>query len=355
MKGGIHETGSAPAGDGPSRGIAVVGAGISGLVCARTLADRGHEVCVFDKARGPGGRMSTRRTGAWRFDHGAQYFTVRDPGFRLRVESWRELGLVSRWDGAIAVLDSGQTVLTAGNTERYVAVPGMNAICRHLASGLDLRVGTRVTRLERFSGCWRLTGADGAALGSFDAVVVSAPAPQTADLLEEAAPALAARAAAAEMAPSWAVMAGFPEPLGLGFDGAFVNRSPLSWVARNGSKPGRPEGEAWVMHAAPGWSRRHLELDPEEAAARLLEAFREAVGGLSARPTHLRAHRWRYALPEDPLSEPCLADPDLRLAACGDWCAGPRVEGAFLSGCAAADGVLALRPDDGPANLIGDR
>lgn len=325
--------------------MAVVGAGLSGLTCARTLADRGHRVRVFDKARGAGGRMSTRRAGDWRFDHGAQYFTVRDPGFRLQIESWREVGLVVRWDGTIAVLDSGQTVSTARNIERYVAVPGMNAICRHLAEGLDLRFGTRVERLERSGGRWRLWSDDSSALGSFDFVVVSAPAPQTAALLEASAPETAARAMAVDMAPCWAVMAAFPEPLELGFDGAFVNRSPLSWVARNGSKPGRPAGEAWVLHAAPGWSRRHLELGPEAAAARLLDAFTEAAGGLKSTPTNLQAHRWRFALPENPLSESCLFDTDLRLAACGDWCGGPRVEGAFLSGRAAAGRVLELRSD----------
>ncbi|HSN57288.1 MAG TPA: FAD-dependent oxidoreductase [Candidatus Sulfomarinibacteraceae bacterium] len=322
--------------------VAVVGAGISGLGCARTLADHGYRVRVFDKARGAGGRMSTRRAGAWRFDHGAQYFTVRDPGFRARVAAWRRDGLVAPWTGRIAVLDGGMTVMQADDTERLVAVPGMNALCRHLARDLGISYETRVASLERTADRWRLGSSDGRDLGDFDAVVVSAPAPQAADLLLGAAPQLAARAGAVAMSPCWAVMAAFAEPLAFGFDGAFVHRSPLAWVARNASKPGRPEGEAWVLHGSPGWSQDNLEVEPAEAAARLLEAFDEAAGGLGSTPAHLEAHRWRYALPQAPLAQPCLVDAGRLLAVCGDWCGGPRVEGAFLSGSAAAQRLLEI-------------
>ena len=327
---------------GVPKSVAVIGAGLSGLACARALADHGVRVRVFEKARGAGGRMSTRRAQAWQFDHGAQYFTVRHPVFARQVDSWRRDGLVASWQGTIAVLDSGNMVIKDDDTVRNVGVPGMNAVCRHLAADLDTFYQTRICDLERVGEQWQLTTDKGAGLGLYDAVVVSAPAPQTAALLEKVAPILAVQAAGVEMSPCWAVMAVFPGPLDLGFDGAFVNESPLSWVARNGSKPGRPDGEAWVLHASPEWSRENLELDRSEAAQRLLEAFVAAAGGLEAAPLHLDAHRWRFALPPEPLAEPCLFDADLRLAACGDWCGGPRVEGAFLSGVAAAGRLLAL-------------
>lgn len=327
----------------PARfGVAVVGAGISGLTCARTLADRGYRVKVFDKARGAGGRMSTRRAGAWSFDHGAQYFTVRDPGFRAPVAAWRGAGLVAPWAGRIAVLDGGVTVMTADDTERLVAVPAMSALCRHLARDLDVCFETRVTGLEPAAAGWRLGSSAGRDLGRFDAVVVAVPAPQAAALLEGAAPELADRARAVAMSPCWAVMAAFPEQLTLAFEGAFIRRSPLAWVARNASKPGRPEGEAWVLHGSPEWSHDNLELEPDEAALRLLEAFGEAAGGLGSTPTHLEAHRWRFAQPRETLAEPCLVAGELQLAACGDWCGGSRVEGAFLSGRAAAARIAQL-------------
>ncbi len=319
--------------------VAIVGAGLSGLACAQALSDHGHRVRVFDKGRGAGGRMSTRRAGAWQFDHGAQYFTVRDRRFARWVDAWRQDGIVAKWAGQVVVLAEDKRTQKAGDPDRFVGVPSMSAICRYLASGQRVAFQTRVDGIERAGDRWRLVSGDGVDLGLYDAVVVSAPAPQTAELLAGIAPELAARAAQVEMAPCWAAMVAFGGPLQVGFDAAFVHDSPLSWIARDGSKPSRSDGDAWVLHASHDWSRQHLELEAGNAAESLLEAFREATGARDVAPVHLDAHCWRFALPE-PLSEPCLFDADLRLAACGDWCGGPRVEGAFLSGVAASVRLL---------------
>lgn len=316
--------------------VAVIGAGISGLTCAGVLRDSGHEVRVYDKARGPGGRMSTRRADERRFDHGAQYFTVRDSRFEQFLAPLMEDRIVAPWEGRVADLDRGVVSPKGDDTTRFVGVPGMNALCRYLARGTRILFNTRVTHLAREGARWRVHAGEDRDLGSFDAVVVSAPAPQAAELLATAAPEMAARAASAPMSACWAVMAEFSHALDVQFDAAFVHESPLSWIARNGSKPGRPDHEAWVLHGSPAWSESHVDLERTDAGERLVEALREALGGQAFETVHLAAHRWLYALPTEPLTESCLFDPELALAACGDWCGGPRVEGAFLSGLAAA-------------------
>lgn len=328
------------------RDIAMIGAGIAGLTCARALVDAGRRVFVFDKARGPGGRMSTRRAEALRFDHGAQYFTVRDEAFRAAVDVWIRAGVVARWDARIAVLGGPSP---SAETPRYVGVPGMSAICRHLAEGLAVRYGTRVAHIERVGSRLGLMDAEGADLGLFDAAVVSAPAPQAATLLELAAPTLAAQAARVEMSPCWAVMVSFAERLDVPFDGAFVHDSPLGWVARNASKPGRPPEESWVLHGSPAWSTEHFSDVADSVQSDLLGAFGDACGIPLPDPLHIASHRWAYALPENPLDHPALVDPESGLVACGDWCGGPRVEGAYLSGRSAAGRLLELQ-----AGLRGD-
>ncbi len=340
-----------PARRGPS--VAVVGAGVSGLIAARTLSDHGLEVRVFDKGRGPGGRASTRRSMEYRFDHGAQYFTARDRRFRRYVTSWVEDGVAAPWDGRIATVEDGRVELKESDHERFVGVPGMSAVARHLASGLDVAPGTRVGRIERREGAWRLASDEGNLLGEVGAVAVAIPPAQAAPLLA-AAPELAERARAVSMRPCWALMAAFDRELGLPFDGAFVNGSALSWVARNGSKPGRPGGECWVIHGSPEWSVRHLEDGAEEVGGRLLAAFFAATGLAPREPIFARAHRWRYSIAESPLDAGCLWDADLRIGACGDWCRGSRVEGAFLSGMAIAGRVLGL-PDETADEPIADR
>ena len=140
----------------------------------------------------------------------------------------------------------------------------------------------------------------------------------------------------------WAAMLSFGQPLELPFDGAFVHQSLLSWIARNNSKPGRSgDQESWVLHASPEWTGNCLEDEPEEVLPKLVEAFWQATGAKKRTSDYAAIHRWRYAIPPEPLESRCLFDPQLRIGACGDWCSGPRVEGAFLSGMAIAGRVLA--------------
>ena len=321
--------------------VAIVGAGMAGLSCARQLHEAGFRVRIFDKGHGPGGWVSVRRTdfGA-SFDDGAQYFTVRDAALARQVERWLSAGVVAPWQGRIGSLKSGQWTPTKSDTVRYVGVPGMSAIARDLALDLDLELQSCVTAVAREGSGWRLAVEDGQEPGVFDVLLMNAPAPQSASLLNDF-PEFARQIRSARLAPCWAVMVAFEEPLTVPWDAAFVEDSPLSWIARNSSKPGRPtQPDCWVLHANPDWSTWHLEYNSDLVAASLLTSFRQLAGVSWQRPAFTAAHRWRFALPSRPLEARCLFDEELRLGACGDWCGGPRVEGAYLSGLALAEAVV---------------
>jgi renalase len=316
--------------------VAVIGAGIAGLSCARRLQESGRaEVELFEKSRGVGGRAATRRQSEEvQFDHGAQYFTARDPRFQSAVVTWRTLGVVAEWKGMIVSLDEGRVTAGRGDTVRYVGVPGMSSLARHLSQNLSVRTQVHVERLERHEEGWYLSD-DGHRYGPFDRVVCTAPPAQTLSLLAQHSNSLASALAAVRMLPCWAVLAQFSQRLPVDWDGAFVQDAPLSWIARNSSKPGRPSRpETWVLHASPVWSERYLELSPDEACVRLWEAFTAAMGGADrvVDPTVRVAHRWRYAIPDEPLDSLFLQDSEAGLAVAGDWCGGPRIEGAYLSG-----------------------
>lgn len=321
--------------------IAVIGAGLSGLLCARTLQDHGLDVKVFEKSRGPGGRMSTRRTDeGLQFDHGAQYFTVRDQRFRRLVDSWIHDGVVARWDGQIVVIRDGEVVEEKEGTDRYVAVPGMNAIGKHLAADLDVSYHAVISTIENVADRFELHGDEGKNLGTYDLVISTAPATQTQRLLA-VAPNLVDRIAQAEMSACWAVMIAAEDDVDLPFDGAFVHESILSWVACNSAKPGREENrKSWILHASSEWSEQHIEDQPDDVQAELIAEFWRATGRQPQPLSYQTAHRWRYALPTTPLPQRCLFDAELGIGVCGDWCGGPRVEGAFLSGAAMAGRVL---------------
>jgi renalase len=327
-----------------SPAVAVIGAGMSGLTCARTLTDNGFQVTVFEKSRGMGGRMATRRTeSGLQFDHGAQYFTVRDPRFQRFLDSWQAEDIAQPWNGRIVSLRDGTVEHEKTSANRFVAGPGMNAVCKQLAQDLDVRTNTRVIPPSRQEEKWFVLDDERQELGHFDIVIVSAPAPQAAELLQNA-PDLAVRAASVRVDACWAVLAEFPTRLPIDFDGAFVQNSPLSWIARNSSKPGRDARlETWVLHASADWTQTHLEDEAEVVLPKLLSAFGEATGLGSVTAKSSTAHRWRFALPANSLPEQCLFDSQRGIGACGDWCAGPRVEGAMLSGIAVAEKVLDLQ------------
>jgi len=332
--------------------LLVVGGGISGLTCARTLADTGRSVRVLDKGRQAGGRVSTRRIGDQAFDHGAQYFTVRDARFRDRVDGWRREGVVASWRGRIGTLENGRLGPARGTTERYVGVPGMSALGRRLAAGLDVRTGTRVEALAYDGAAWRARCADGSEFAAAVAVL-ALPAPQAVALLPGGTE-IGERVAAVRMSPCWAVLATFPRPVALDLDGAFVADSPLAWVARNGSKPHRPAAESWVLHASPEWSAEHLEADGEEVSRELLDAFAAAAGVRLPRAEKAVAHRWRYSTASRPLGEDFLYHPDSGLGVCGDWCPGSRIEGAFLSGLGLAEALLHQAAPRGEPGRLAD-
>ena len=317
--------------------IAVVGAGLAGLMCARTLADQGLVVRVFERSRGLGGRCGTRRDGPWAFDHGAQYFTSRDPRLAASMDDWRARGVVARWEGTVIIRERGgarSASTEPSATDRWVAVPGMGALAHDLARDLDVQRTTEIAAIVRDAGGWRVVAQDGGTHGRFDAVLVAIPPAQAHALLAPHAPALAQSAAAAVMRPTWATMLVLPSRPAVAWDAAFVNDDAiLSWICRDCSKPGRaPDGaETWVLHATHAWSAARLDADRETIAAAMTTAFAAVVGETVA-PIHAAAHRWGYAAADPGGLDASLFDPSLGLGAAGDWCSSARIEGALVSG-----------------------
>ena len=306
--------------------IAIVGAGMAGMSCGQRLSRLGHEVRLFDKGRGPGGRMATRRMEdggtTLHFDHGAQYFTARDPRFVEQVAHWEASGVAARW--------------AAAGDDAWVGTPAMNAPLKAMAGELGVQFGTRIEQLVREGEGWQIDG-EGAPDARFDAVLVAVPAEQAGSLLQPHAPAMATLADQTASDPCWTLMAGFEAPLALVQD-TLRQRGPIGWAARNNAKPGRANEECWVVQASPEWSRAHLEEDAETVAAALLAELAEANGGPLPRQLGATAHRWRFAR-SGTAGEEALWDAEQRIGVCGDWLIGPRVEAAYMSGLLLAEAV----------------
>lgn len=306
---------------------AVIGAGIAGLTCANRLRDTGHVVTVFDKSRGIGGRLATRRAEpSLVFNHGLQYLRAASLAFEKQLQSWCDAGVVRPWTGTMVRLPrDGQPLVVQTPFKRYVPVPGATAIAKHLASGLDVRTDCAVHGIAYGDDHWVLFNAAGVEMGMFDRLVLATPPKQAIALLGED-DAISHQIACVTMKPVWAVMVGLHGSSGHRFDAARIESSAAVWMMRT---PGVAT-ECWTLHLDAQWTQSHLELEP----VAVLDAMKSELKRLFLTDSfaYLAAHRWRYALASQPLGTGFVHDPARSLTLVGDWCLGDRVEDAWLSG-----------------------
>ncbi len=319
--------------------VAVIGGGISGLVCAGALRDAGFGVTVFDKGRGVGGRTSTRREGGWRFDHGAPRLEIGDPELAEERASWETAGVVMPWQPRVR--EPG----ASSERSTWIGVPGSNALATHLATHLEVELDANVLAIAWSRG-WRLEverERARASFGPFEIVVVTAPAPQAIALLATAdAGALVSTLSAATFVPCVVAMLAVATTSEV--DELRDLGGPVASAHRLDGRPGRTRTdgiELWVVHGTETWSAARLEDDADDAARELAAAMTNHVPG---QIIHLRGHRWRYARAATRIPAPCAYDDALRLGVAGDgFAAGrsaPAASRALLSGRALAARII---------------
>lgn len=311
--------------------IAIVGAGLAGLSCAVRLKELGHHVELFEKSRGPAGRMSTKRGEGWSADHGAQYFTARDPLFIEQVKKWLAEQVVALWTPEIKVFEANRWSTFQSQDQRYVGTPAMNSPAKQLAKGLVLHASQTIDVLSRKDEQWFLHSAEtGDIEKGFDALILVIPGPQALTLAQHLDPDIKTIAGQSNMKGCWTLMARFQQSPKAPFEAAFVNQEIISWIARNSSKPERTGQESWTIQANPLWSQEFIELSKGDVTERILACAKKL--GLDCAEAEIAVHRWRYASGATTVALGFYTKPDLRLGLCGDWLNGGRVEGAWLSG-----------------------
>jgi hypothetical protein len=355
----------------PPRHVAIVGAGMAGAACAQRLLGAGCRVSVFEKSRGAGGRMATRRVNwldaegqqhACHFDHGAPAFEAEHPAFLAAALEAAEHSLAARWDEG----------------EGFVACPEQPAWAKHLLQRANLYTQHTVASVwQEQTGWWvQIAEAPTGRLGPFDVMVLAIPAIQAAALISPFRPDWAQQALAVQQQPTWTLMAAGLPPVSMEnlaeapregaqrHQPAVIRPStgPLALVIRNDAKPARGTAgkgfTCWVAHATDEWTLAHLEDPAENVRNALLAALEVVLDGHGQAPrawAHAAVHRWRYALVapaptgteahEDWSTQPCLWDPTLAVGVAGDAFCGTRarhtgVQRAWLSGTQLAEQVL---------------
>lgn len=309
--------------------VVVVGAGLAGLTAARELMSRDVDVVVFDKGRGVGGRMATRRidtsVGTAVFDHGAQFFTARSDAFRSMVEEWQRGDIVYEWCRGFGDTDGHP---------RYVVRGGMAALTKHLARDLDVRTSTLVFSVSHGdTDRWIVTLDDGSTHPA-DGVVLTCPIPQSYSLVANTSIELPNDLLMTDYERTLGVLAVLDRPSAVPDPGGLQNPDGVfSWVGDNHRKGVSPI-PALTLHANPTWSLDHWDATHDDAHAALLAAAREYIGDAEVIESQFK--RWRFATPMKVWPDACWRDESGTLVLAGDAFAGPKVEGAVTSGLSAA-------------------
>ncbi|MDX1933972.1 MAG: NAD(P)-binding protein [Capsulimonadales bacterium] len=325
----------------------VIGAGLAGLAFASEARTQGATVRVLDKGRGVGGRMATRRLETAgtevRVDHGAQFFTARE----TRLSAWAQAGLaegwLSVWTHGFPLWKDGTIHRREEGHPRYAPRNGMNELARRLGAGLTIERSTEVRSVTEENGVFVATAAAGERYRGRN-LILNAPPVQVRNMARNLLSEETVRTLeSVEFLPAWTWMAVLSEDVpGADWPALEMEHPVLGWVSRDHTKrePGGPP--TLVAHGSGAWSREHSEDAPETVLRHLTDALRDTIGDV--RFETVQVHRWRYAQPIRPLTVPFLREGAHGPACCGDWCGGPRVEGALESGWKLAEDFFCEKP-----------
>ncbi len=323
--------------------VAVIGAGMAGLGCAAALSLDVADVVVFEQRSSGGGRMVGSRIGGMRYDDACLPFAVADRGFREVVASWCDDGWVEPVEFWLGELRGGRLQTCANAGLRYVSGSSSGYLAQRLAELLRIQFMTPVHGIATHGGRYHLFDRKLRGLGDFDAVLVATPPGEAARLLKHTEPDFSARAARVRETPLWVATLWFESPIGVPYGEVRFPDSPILDRAVNlRALPGRSKREVWVIHARADWSAAQSALSVRVASHVLGKVFVHELG-VRTRTTSAFARQWRVTDPETALGEGCLFDAERSIGVCGDWCAKPTVESAYLSGLALAEQVLSSR------------
>lgn len=314
---------------------AIVGAGIAGLIAAKQLAGCGASICLLEKGRGLGGRMATRRWNGAIFDHGAQFFTVRDPRFARWVNEWCEQGFVEPWYDF------------HGSGMHFRGQPGMTAIAKHLAIDLEIRRETLVRKVSRRDRKWQGDLGNETTITA-SRLLITAPVPQAMTLLETGEVALDRNDQKALDAIKYhrciAALAILDQPSRIdSLNGALkLSGEPVQWISDNHRKGISKDVPSATIHSTPAFAEEHWDSNDSVRMPLLLE---KASKHLGATILFCQCHRWGFSQPKASFRDKAFVDESLGLAIAGDGLSGGRVEGAALSGLEAATQIIRGLPN----------
>lgn len=311
--------------------VAIIGAGLSGMNCARQL-NKFADVTVFEKSRGFGGRMATKSIGEFQFDHGVQFFTAKTKVFQEFAYSLQKKGVIVPWKANFVEIRNNKVEIHRRWSEdhkHYVAVPKMSSLCRYLGKDIDVQLNTKIDSLVKLDQKWQVMS-NKSSVGEFDWLIITTPPQQSVEILPNSLGYIA-KINNYKMQPCFSLMIGIKNSLNLNWDTAIVKDSKLSWISINNTKPLRNLEYSIVALATNKWATENLERDVKYIRNSLLLELEKITRQNIPTPMCITTHRWRYANIQKQHGVKSILDNENKLGICGDWLIKGTLESAFLS------------------------
>ena len=307
--------------------VAIIGAGMCGLICAQQLSKNGFKTFVFEKSRGLGGRIATRRLeNGVSIDHGVQYVRAIDMGFKQFLNDAISSNLASTWKA------NGIEKKYVKDIKLVVGVPGMSSLLSNLTENINVNLSSKIKSINFEKNGWILENDNNKIEMIFDIVILALPHRQVIELIPTQTN-LIKEISKVEVLPCWTLLLAFNQNFFGLPDYIRLNNGKIFTIVKNSSKPSRKKGiETYVIHMDPQWSLINLELDQDQVASKIFKIFLKTIQKSLPNPIYFKAHRWRFALTSKPLGKEFLSIDEKNLFIGGDWCLGSNVESAYLSG-----------------------
>lgn len=313
--------------------IAIIGAGISGLTVAKELAKL-NEIVVFDKSRGIGGRMATRRVDGYHFDHGAQFFTAKSEEFKELCQKAKSDRIIEEWNcNFVEIIENkiNKKWQFGNDKAHFVAKPQMNSLCKYMGKDLNILTAKQIASVNFDNNKWSLKTLENEIFEDFDYLILAIPSHQAVNLIPANFKYFDI-VANIKMSGCFTLMLGFYEDINFEFDAALVKESNISWISVNSSKPERPKGLSLVVNSSNKWADENIEEDLEIVKEKMITSLKKIIDFDFKNINYQNIHRWRYANADLRQGDKSLFDQNLNLGICGDYLISGRVENAFLSG-----------------------
>jgi predicted NAD/FAD-dependent oxidoreductase len=312
--------------------IAVIGAGLAGITFAYTMKDK-FNVKIFEKSRGVGGRMSTRKETPYIFDHGAQFFKIKTNECKNFFSPLFAQEIIQPWSFKLAYFEGNhlREIKIIKNADKfYVGVPNMDSILKYISRDCNVVLETKIKKIKRKNGKWEFYDQNEKSHGIYDWVILTLPAEQSLNLISNKI-SFYPYLEKIKMKGCYSLMVGINKSLQLDFDAAFIEKKDIAWLALNDSKPSRMKTRCLLINSSYEYATKNINTPKDKVLEYLLNISSNLINYNLFKSSFIKLHQWRYAEAECSPKENYFIDHENKIAICGDWLVNSRVEGAFLS------------------------